>query len=132
MIWASVLQCKSFHIWPKSKNTEADGLVFSDYIYQKSACGTSAATCDTVADINVWTQTGSYVLVAASEIFASITGLEYAYTKAPKSMRTVVMGLFLLTNAFAAGKSRHSASLVCFTDLCLIVSYRRGIQPSCN
>ena len=44
----------------------------------------------------------SYVLIALSEIFASITGLEYAYTKAPPSMKSFVMSLFLLQTAFGA------------------------------
>ncbi|KAF5317602.1 hypothetical protein D9758_018895 [Tetrapyrgos nigripes] len=45
-----------------------------------------------------------YILIAFSEIFASITGLEYAFTKAPKNMCSLklVMALFLLTNAFGA------------------------------
>lgn len=42
-------------------------------------------------DLSVWIQTPSFVLVAVSEILASITGLEYAFTKAPKSMRSLVM-----------------------------------------
>ena len=41
--------------------------------------------------LNVWAQTPSYVLIAVSEILASITGLEYAFTKAPTSMRSLVM-----------------------------------------
>ncbi|KAF2867136.1 POT family-domain-containing protein [Massariosphaeria phaeospora] len=80
MIWAAVLQ---------------------HYIYKMSPCGKQAsAKCK--APINVWAQTGIYVLVAISEIFASITSLEYAYTKAPKNMRSLVQAFSLMTNAFSA------------------------------
>ncbi len=40
------------------------------------------------------------ILVAVSEIFASITSLEYAYNKAPPRMKSVVIALFLLASAF--------------------------------
>ncbi|KAJ1984436.1 peptide transporter ptr2 [Dimargaris verticillata] len=50
-------------------------------------------------DITVALQVPSYLFIAISEIFASITGLEYAYTKAPESMKSIVMSLFLFTNA---------------------------------
>ena len=44
----------------------------------------------------------SYVLVAFSEIFASITGLEYAFTKAPKNMKSLVMAVFLFASAISS------------------------------
>lgn len=43
-----------------------------------------------------------YVLIAFSEIFASITGLEYAFTKAPRNMRSLVMAVYLFMTAIAS------------------------------
>jgi POT family proton-dependent oligopeptide transporter len=72
------------------------------YIYNLSACGTSAGTCDTPAPISVWVQTIPYVLIGMSEVFASVTGLEYAFTKAPENMRSLVTGVFLMQTAFSS------------------------------
>jgi POT family proton-dependent oligopeptide transporter len=52
--------------------------------------------------INVWAQTGSYVLIAISEIFASITSLEYGFSKAPKNMRSLVAAFALFMTAISA------------------------------
>lgn len=52
--------------------------------------------------LTVWIQTPAYVLIAFSEIFASITGLEYAFTKAPKNMRGFITGIFWFAQAFSA------------------------------
>ena len=40
--------------------------------------------------------------MAVSETFASVTGLEYAYTKAPASLKSLVMSIFLLQSAFGS------------------------------
>ncbi|KAJ2868869.1 peptide transporter ptr2, partial [Coemansia erecta] len=44
----------------------------------------------------------AYIFIAWSEIFASITGLEYAYTKAPNTMKSIVMSIFLFMNCGGA------------------------------
>lgn len=93
MIWAAILQT---------------------YIYKKSICGKHAAgllhkslggdgkkTCPPVA-INVWVQSGAYILIAISEILVSITTLEYAFSKAPTNMRSLVMAFNLLMSAISA------------------------------
>lgn len=63
------------------------------YIYKMSPCGDHPSDCDSPAPINVWVQTLPYVLIAFSEIFTSITGYEYAFTKAPKNMKSLGMSL---------------------------------------
>ncbi|KAF2434373.1 putative peptide transporter [Tothia fuscella] len=87
------------------------------YIYKLSPCGKLAATCrdadDNVrfADINVWVQAVPYVLIGISEIFTSITGLEYAFSKAPTNMRSFVMSINLLMNAFSSALAQALVAL---------------------
>ncbi|ORY01223.1 PTR2-domain-containing protein [Basidiobolus meristosporus CBS 931.73] len=52
--------------------------------------------------LNVWWQIPAYFLIALSEIFASITSLEYSYTHAPDSLKGMVSALSLLPNAISA------------------------------
>jgi POT family proton-dependent oligopeptide transporter len=52
--------------------------------------------------IQVWIQAPAYILVAFSEAFIIITGLELAFTQAPKSLRSFVSALFWVTIGIAA------------------------------
>lgn len=81
MVWASVLQY---------------------YIYKTSGYYEDPTKESYKSPINVWAVTGVYILIAISEIFASVTTLEYAFTKAPKNMRSLVMACQLFTTAFSA------------------------------
>ncbi len=49
----------------------------------------------------IWWQMLAYVILTLSEAMVSITGLEFSYTQAPNSMKSVLMALWLL--AVSAG-----------------------------
>lgn len=71
-------------------------------IYKMSSCDDKSGSCDHLQmpnNVSVVWQIPSYVLIAISEILASVTGLEYAYTNAPATMKSFIMSLFLLTSA---------------------------------
>ena len=103
MIWACVIQ---YYIYKKSEcGNYASGIVPGS-----DADGSDGVTCAPV-DINVWAQTGSYVLIALSEIFASITSLEYGFSKAPRNMRSLVFAFALFMSALSAAIGEALVSL---------------------
>lgn len=48
---------------------------------------------------SIWWQIFAYVVLSAAEVLVSITGLEYAYTHAPKSMKSTMTAIWLLVVA---------------------------------
>jgi POT family proton-dependent oligopeptide transporter len=39
----------------------------------------------------------AYIIITAAEVMVSITSLEFSYTQAPKKMKSIVMGIYLLS-----------------------------------
>ncbi|KAG5291130.1 di/tri peptide transporter 2 [Histoplasma capsulatum G186AR] len=83
--------------------------------------------------VHIGIQTPAYVFIGISEIFASVSGLEYAYTKAPPSMKSFVQSMYLLTNAFGSALGEallpavyDPAILWMFVGLC-VASFSAGI-----
>ncbi|XP_071808235.1 solute carrier family 15 member 4-like [Asterias amurensis] len=60
------------------------------------------------SDLSVFAQIPQYTFIGASEVFASITSLEFAYSQAPVSMQGVIMGFCLL----ASGLGSYLGSLL--------------------
>ena len=54
------------------------------------------------ADMSVFYLVPQYALMGLSEVFASITGLEFVYDYSPRSMRSVAMALYLVMQGFGA------------------------------
>jgi proton-dependent oligopeptide transporter, POT family len=61
------------------------------------AVGLCQSAIDGGARISVAWQFIPYLLITMSEIMVSITGLEFAYTQAPRSMKSTIMSFWFLT-----------------------------------
>ena len=105
--------------------------VVQHYIYTKPPCyvNVSSPKCSQgYNNIHIASQVGAYVFIGISEILASATGYEYAYTKAPPRLKSFVQSLFLLTNAF--GSALNEAFLPVLGDPDIMWMYS-GIGIAC-
>lgn len=75
------------------------------YIYASPPCYSHPRACPASHNgslpnnVNIGVQAPVYVLEGLSEIFASPAGYEYAFTHAPKTMKSIVQAIFALTAA---------------------------------
>ena len=76
--------------------------VTQHYIYKMSPCGDRTTVDQCTAPINVWVQSIPYVLVGISEIFTNTTSYEYAFSKAPENMKSLVMSVNLFMSAISS------------------------------
>jgi proton-dependent oligopeptide transporter, POT family len=73
--------------------------VLQHFIYMTNPCGKHASAClrqGQRSHLSVWIQVPVYLAIANSEILACVTATQYAYSQAPKNMRSLVMAIFLL------------------------------------
>jgi POT family proton-dependent oligopeptide transporter len=52
---------------------------------------------DAGESVNIVWQLGGYIIITGAEILVSITALEFSYTQAPRRMKSLVMGAFLMS-----------------------------------
>jgi POT family proton-dependent oligopeptide transporter len=59
--------------------------------------GIAQAWMDAGAKVSIGWQLLAFVVLTSSEVMVSITGLEFAYTQAPRVMKSTIMSFWLLT-----------------------------------
>ncbi|CAK7227198.1 peptide transporter ptr2 [Sporothrix curviconia] len=85
------------------------GAIVQWRVYATSPCGYSASTCAdlvgvgavSVSPLSIWWQFPNIALGAVSELFCNVTAYEMAYVRAPPQLKSVVMAIFLFTNALS-------------------------------
>ncbi|CAG8469636.1 12241_t:CDS:2 [Ambispora gerdemannii] len=68
--------------------------------YERTHCTVDGKTVPN--NISIWWQTPTYILTATSEAFACVSALEFAFQKAPASMKSIVVALYLGTTGLGA------------------------------
>ncbi|CAG5117051.1 unnamed protein product, partial [Candidula unifasciata] len=66
----------------------------------------------TASSMSVFVQVPQFALIGASEIFTSVTTLEFAYNQAPVSMQGLLTGLFLAASGFGSWVSSAILAIV--------------------
>jgi POT family proton-dependent oligopeptide transporter len=82
----------------------ATGMVLAGFSFVAAAMIQSAL--DHGTRVNIGWQFVPYLILTSAEVMISITGLEFAYTQAPRAMKSTIMSFWLLTvfagNVFTA------------------------------
>ncbi|KAI1803196.1 PTR2-domain-containing protein [Daldinia bambusicola] len=99
MVIAAIIQ---HYIYMQSPCRSVDGYGYVADCRAHLGLPADAPESDFKPPLSVWIQTPAYVILALAEICSSITGLEYAFTKAPKNMRGFITGIFWFSQAFAS------------------------------
>lgn len=103
MLWVPILTyliyplCEKLGLRPTALRRMAVGMVLAAVTYVIS--GWLQGRIDGGEKLSLAWQLVPYVVLVAGEVLVSATGLEFAFGEAPKSMRSMMMSLWLLTIA---------------------------------
>ena len=103
MIWVPILTylvyplCEKLGLRPTALRRMGLGMVLGGITYVIS--GWMQARIDGGETLSLAWQLVPYIVLVAGEVLVSATGLEYAFEQAPKTMRSMMMSLWLLTIA---------------------------------
>lgn len=95
MVWAAVLQHYVYKTSPCGDRVGDAGFTAPD----GSDCSDLSKNA---SSLSMWISAGAYILLAFSELFASVTSMEVAMIMAPKNMRSIVMAIGSFTSAVAS------------------------------
>ena len=83
--------------WPFPDDFNAEHPYGTGSIWSFMAVKTAGKNCEVrislesrANDVNIFLLLPQYIVITAGEVMNSVTGLEFAYTQAPKSMKSVV------------------------------------------
>lgn len=81
------------------------GAIVQWRVYETNPCGYHATTCaedGIVSPLSIWLQIPNVALGALSECFCNVTAYEIAYARSPKSMKSLVVAVFLFMTALSS------------------------------
>ncbi|KAI8157007.1 hypothetical protein K4K49_005986 [Colletotrichum sp. SAR 10_70] len=83
-------------------------------------------------DVNVWLQLPVYVALAIAEIFGLVTASEYAYSKAPKNMKSIVQAMVQLSACLGSLMAMTLSPVSRDPHLVIVYAVIAGVMGACS
>ncbi|TDZ61176.1 Peptide transporter PTR2 [Colletotrichum trifolii] len=83
-------------------------------------------------EVNVWAQLPIYVALAMAEIFGLVTASEYAYSKAPKDMRSIVQAMVQLSACLGSLMAMALSPVSRDPHLIIVYAAIAGVMGACS
>ncbi|KAF3799835.1 putative peptide transporter ptr2 [Colletotrichum gloeosporioides] len=83
-------------------------------------------------EVNVWLQLPVYVALAIAEIFGLVTASEYAYSKAPKNMKSIVQAMVQLSACLGSLMAMALSPVSRDPHLVVVYAVIAGVMGACS